>query len=134
MFEELSNGLLKPGLTGAPQVIEWSAIGLGMFLATFLGRLNILRGKQSPQAKGDVGRIAGAIISDVKADAIVASIDKQTAETSRLVAALRATIRALDMTSNSLQSNSDSVKYAGAMIDEARTDIRRLTDEMMRGK
>lgn len=124
--------LLKPGLTGAPQVIEWSSIGLGIFLATFIGRLNMLRGKQSPPAKGAMGQIAGAIISDVKADVIVAAIDKQTAETTKMVAALRATIRALDMTSNSLQGNTDSVKYAGAMIDEARTDIRRLTDEMIR--
>lgn len=126
--------LLKPGLTGAPQVIEWSAIGLGLFLATFIGRLNILRGRQSPPASGPVGQIAGAIISDVKAEVIVAAIDKQTAETTKMVAALRATIRALDMTSNSLQANTDTAKDVGAAIDEARTDIRRLTDEMMRGR
>ena len=110
--------LLERGVSGAPQVVEWLAIGAGLFIATVLGRANLLKGRAG--SGGQDYQLAGAVV------------DKETA--TAIVSALRSNSRALSALSTQVEKNTDAAKATAATIDEARQDIRELTHELIRSK
>jgi hypothetical protein len=79
-----------------------------------------------------VGEIAGAIISSVKADAIVAAIDRQTNVMVELVAVTRSQIRTMNTLSARTDDNTTASRAMFDKIGEASSYIRELTREIVR--
>ena len=124
--------LLSAGASGFPVVVEWVATFIGLIIAGFWGRVQFMKGRRDAKASPPMAEIAGAIISNAKADAIVAAIERQTNVMTELVAATRAETRAMSTMSARL---ADDTVAARALIDgfgEARTNIRELTREIVR--
>lgn len=124
--------LLSTGASGLPVLVEWVATAIGLGFAAFWGRLKFLQGRREAKASPPMAEIAGAIISNAKADAIVAAIERQTNIMTELVAVTRAETRAMNTMSARL---SDDTVAARALIDElgeARSNIRELTHEIIR--
>lgn len=123
--------LLSPGVSGLPVVVEWFAGGIGLAGAAFWGRIKFLQGKRDVTSPA-VGEIAGAIISNDKANEIVAAIDRQTVAVVELVAVLRANTRAMATLSARTDDNTIAARAMFDKIGEASTDIRELTRELVR--
>lgn len=124
--------LFSAGASGLPVAVEWVGGFIGVTVAAFWGRLQFLKGRRDAKATPAMAEIAGAIISNAKADAIVAAIDRQTNIMTELVAVTRAETRAMNTMSARM---SDDTVAARALIDElseARTNIRELTREIVR--
>lgn len=119
MWEEL----LKPGATGAPQLVEWLAIGMGIFLATFLGRANLFRGRRETAAP-QMHEIAGAVIDKESADEIVAVVKANNA-------ALKGLSREVANLANRLEQNSEATRESAGEMAEVRTDMKALTREIV---
>lgn len=119
--------LLKPGATGAPILIEWGAMGLGLFLATFLGALMRNKGREDARSDGQVAQIAGAVIDKRDAEAIIASIEANSGE-------IGGNTRALSSLSRRLDQNAEAVKGLSGEVGELRSEMRELTRELIRSK
>jgi len=128
MWEEL----LKPGASGAPHLVEWIGAAIGIAIAVFVGRIQMMKGKGEASAPAPVHELAGAVISTAKADEIIGAIDRQTRSMVELASATRSQSRAASALAAKLAENTDATR---AMIDktgEAASDMRELTREIVR--
>jgi hypothetical protein len=114
--------LLDPGpLVGAPKVVEWLALGMGLFLAVFLKQVaKLFRLRPAPQ----VAEIAGAVIDKRDAEAIVDAVKANTA-------ALKGLLREIANLAVRLEQNSEATKASAAEMAEVRDDMRALTREVI---
>lgn len=134
MLEEL---LVKKGPLGvAPAIVEYVALSLGIIIATVIGRLKLFQGKRDAATQNDKGtsysEIAGAVIDKEKADEIVDVVGRLIIENHNGRTQARALMRALTQLTGAVAANTDAAKRTCTQIEEARKDIRRLADEMIR--
>lgn len=123
--------LFSTGASGLPVVVELVAGFVGVTVAAFFGRMQFLKGRRDAKAAPPMAEIAGAIISNAKADAIVAAIERQSTVMTDLVAAIRADKRSLDTLSARLSDDTVALRELIGELGEARTDIRELTRELI---
>lgn len=126
--------LFEPGrLTGAPNVVEWLAVGVGLILATFvaIGR-KLWPGPPVPATH--MAELAGAVIDKKDAEAIIAVVQENSEAIRANTEALHALARSLGVNSRRLEQNTEESRSSAGEIAELRTDIKDLTREMIRGK
>lgn len=123
--------LFSTGASGLPVIVELVAGFIGVTVAAFFGRMQFLKGRRDAKTSPPMAEIAGAIISNAKADAIVAAIERQTNVMTDLVAVLRAEKRSLDTMSARLSDDTVATRELIGELGEARTDIKQLTRELI---
>lgn len=124
--------LLKPGATSAPIAVEYLAIGLGLVIATVVGRLKLGQGSRAKAPAGPVAEIAGAVITDAKADELIAAMQRLEAAVVSATSGSKLLRAAVGGLAGKLDRNSDMTKTVADTIDEARQDLRDLERALIR--
>jgi hypothetical protein len=125
--------LVSTGASGYPVIVEWlgGILALGIFGA--IGKLQLDRGKKDATTPATVpAEVAGAIIDKQTAFEILAGIDLLGKKIVDLASSVRSNTRAVNALREATDASTAASRSTGSKIEEASTDIRELTREIVR--
>jgi len=98
-------------LPSLSQIITYGFYGVGVAVAVVLGRLGFMQGKGTPEAGTERAEIAGAVISDTKANEIVH--------------VLHANTEALEANTNALERTREEIRDIERELADLRIELAR---------
>lgn len=114
------------------QIIVYAFYGVGAAIAVIFGGRGFMQGRSVGEPGTDRAEIAGAVISDKKADAIIDAITKQTAAMIEEAASNKAMVASNGMLTIAVDKNTATLDRATEDLGEARQEMRELTREIVR--